>query len=273
MTAMRFATIDRNHPDIAVVTLERPERLNALSPAVAADITDAIDSLHRERSVRAIVLAGAGRAFCSGFDLRAGDDEDRAPDSDGRGPVGSFYRVQQQLSDMITRIHECEKPVIAAVHGAAVGGGLALALACDLRVVAPDVQFGAVFVKVGLSACDMGVSYFLPRIVGATKAAELMLTGRNFGAAEADRIGLVNVVSEPGDHVGAAIALAEQVAANSEYSVWMTKVGLWSNIDAPSFRHAIELENRTQALGTFTGNLDEYAAAFREKRPPRWNPM
>lgn len=268
---MRFVTVDRDHPDVGVVTMNRPERLNALSPSMATDLTEAITALGRDRDTRAIVLCGEGRGFCSGYDL-SGDD-DPAPDTEGRGPVGSFYRVQQQLSDLVTLIHECEKPVVAAVHGAAVGGGLAVALACDVRVAAPDARFGAVFVKVGLSACDMGVSYFLPRIVGATRAAELMLTGRLFDAAEAERFGMVNAVSEPGGHVAAAVALAEQIAANSEYSVWMTKVGLWANIDAPSFRHAVELENRTQALGTFTGNLDEYAAAFREKRAPRWQPM
>jgi enoyl-CoA hydratase len=268
---MRFATVDRGHPDVAVVTMDRPERLNALSPSLATDVGDAIASLQRERSVRAIVLCGAGRGFCSGYDLRG--DGDLAPDAGGRGPVGSFWRVQQQLSDLVTLIHECEKPVIAAVHGAAVGGGLALALACDLRVAAPDARFGAVFVNVGLSSCDMGVSYFLPRIVGATRAAELMLTGRYVGAEEAERFGMVNGVSAPGEQVAAALHLAEQVAQHSEFSVMMTKSGMWANIDAPSFRHAVELENRTQALGTFTGNLDEYAAAFRDKRPPRWKPM
>lgn len=268
---MRFVNVNRDHSDIAVVTMNRPERLNALSPSMATDLTEAIGALRRDRDARAIVLTGEGRGFCSGFDLS--DDGDAAPDTDGRGPVGRFYRVQEQLSDMVTLIHECEKPVVAAVSGAAVGGGLAMALACDLRVAAPDTRFGAVFVKVGLSSCDMGVSYFLPRIVGATRAAELMLTGRYFGAEEAERIGMVNSVTEPGEHVAAAVQLAEQVAQHSEYSVWMTKVGMWANIDAPSFRHAVELENRTQALGTFTGNLDEYAAAFREKRPPRWHPM
>lgn len=268
---MSYVNIDRSNPAIPVVSMDRPERLNALSPSLAGDLTDALQALRWERETRAIVLCGAGRGFCAGYDLNAGDDP--APDSEGRGPVGSFWRIQSQLSDLVALIHECEKPVVAAVHGAAVGGGLAIALACDLRVAAPDVRFGSVFVKVGLSSCDMGVSYFLPRIVGATRAAELMLTGRYVGAEEAERFGLVNSVSAPGDHVAAALALAAQVAEHSEYSVWMTKSGMWANIDAPSFRHAVELENRTQALGTMTGNLDEYAAAFREKRPPRWNPM
>ena len=179
-----------------MVTINRPERLNALSPSVATDLAAALGELGRDRDTRAIVLTGAGRAFCAGYDLNATDDP--APDTEGRGPVGRFYRLQQQLSDLITLIHELDKPVVAAVHGAAVGGGLALALACDLRVAGPDARFGSVFVRVGLSSCDMGVSYFLPRIVGATRAAELMLTGRLFDAAEADRFGMLNQVSEAG---------------------------------------------------------------------------
>lgn len=271
---MRYVTVNRDHPDVVVVTMDQPERLNAINTTMAGELIDTFRSLSRERAGRVVVLTGAGRAFCSGYDLiAAAEASEQAPDSAGRGPVGSFYRIQQQMSDITIAIHECEKPVIGAIHGAAVGGGLALALACDLRVAAPDARFGAVFVKVGLTSCDMGVSYFLPRIVGATRAAELMLTGRYFDAAEADRFGLLNAVSAPGEHLASAVLLAEQVAANSEYGVWMTKLGMWANIDATSFRNAIELENRTQALGTMTGNLDESAEAFRERRPPRWKPM
>lgn len=258
---------------VAVVTLNRPERLNALGPTLATDLANRLTELFRRREVRAVVLAGAGRGFCSGFDLASRSEGDHAPDSEDRGPVGSFWVLQQQLSDLVTLIHESRIPVVGAIQGAAVGGGLAIALACDLRVAAPDARFGSVFVKVGLSSCDMGVSYFLPRIVGATRAAELLLTGRLVGAEEAERIGLVNQVSAPGEHVAAAVALARQVTQHSEFSVWMTKSGMWTNVDAPSLRAAIELENRTQALGTFTGNLDEYETAFAEKRSPRWKPM
>jgi len=124
-----------------------------------------------------------------------------------------------------------------------------------------------------LSACDVGVSYFLPRIVGATRAAEIMLTGRHFSGEEAERWGMLNALVPDGEETQAAIDLAAQVAANTEYGVWMTKRGLWANIDAPSIRHALELENRTQVLGTFTGNMTEAMIAFREKRPPDWSPM
>jgi enoyl-CoA hydratase len=130
-----------------------------------------------------------------------------------------------------------------------------------------------VFIRVGLSSCDVGVSYFLPRIVGATRAAELMLTGRHFSGEEADRFGMLNGLAPEGEHVAAAIRLADEIAEQSEYGIWMTKKGLWTNVDAPSLRHAIELENRQQVLGTFTGNMTEAGRAFREKRKPQWNPM
>jgi enoyl-CoA hydratase len=268
MEFVQVATVD----GVATVTLNRPERLNALGTRLVGEVIDAFRALHRDRDVSVVVLRGAGAGFCAGADLRGGDPP--APDAEGRGDVGLVYRSQEQLVEMILAVHECDKPVIAAVHGAAVGGGLALALACDLRVATRSARFGAVFIRVGLSSCDVGVSYFLPRIVGATRAAELMLTGRHFSGEEADRFGMLNALVDT-DHeaVDAAAALARQIAENSEYGIWMTKRGLWANVDAPSVRHAIELENRTQVLGTFTGNMREAMAAFQEKREPHWNAM
>jgi enoyl-CoA hydratase/carnithine racemase len=267
---MDYVEVHHDGP-VAVVTLNRPERLNALGTILVGEITETFRALHRDRSVRAAVLRGAGQGFCSGADLVGGDPS--APDAEGRGRVGSVYRSQEQLVDMILSIRECDKPVVAAVHGAAVGGGLALALACDLRVATRSARFGSVFIRVGLSSCDVGVSYLLPRIIGATRAAELMLTGRHFSGEDADRWGMLNALVDEGDELPAAMALAGEVAANNEYGVWMTKRGLWANLDAPSLRYALELENRTQVLGTFTGNMAEAAKAFREKRAPSWNPM
>jgi enoyl-CoA hydratase len=261
----------RTEDRVAIVTLNRPDRLNALGTELVGELIDTFRTLHRERDVGAVVIEGAGRGFCSGADLRG--DGPPAPDADGRGQVGLVYRTQEQLVEMILAIHECDKPVVAAVHGAAVGGGLAIALACDLRVATPTTRFGAAFIRVGLSACDVGVSYFLPRIVGATRAAEIMLTGRHFSGTEADRWGMLNALVDEGGETDTAVALAAEVATNTEYGVWMTKRGLWANIDAPSIRHALELENRTQVLGTFTGNMTEAMAAFQQKRPPDWSPM
>jgi enoyl-CoA hydratase len=256
---------------ISVVELDDPARYNALSVGMVSELTDAVARLRTDRSVRVVVITGAGRGFCSGANL-AGEDElpERART---RGPVGLVQSMQEDLAALILAVHELPQPVIAAVHGAAVGGGLALALACDLRVASDDAFFASQFIRVGLSSCDVGTSYFLPRLVGATAAAELMLTGRRFGAEEAARIGLLNRVVPSGELLDAALELGELVLANSEYGVYMTKLGLWANLDAPSLRHAMELENRTQVLGTFTGNMREAAEAFVEKRDPVWRPM
>jgi len=263
--------VDRSRGEIAVVSLNRPDRLNALSVGLVRELRDVVQDIHRDRQIRVVVLRGNGRGFCAGADLK-GDDV-RVPGTEGMGELGYIYKMQENLAETILALHECEKPIIAAVHGSAVGGGLALALASDVRVAAAGTRFGAVFIRVGLSACDVGVSYFLPRIVGAGRAAELMLTGRHFDAAEADRIGMLHRVVPEAELLDAALATAREIAANSEYGVWMTKRGLWTNLDAPSLRHAIELENRQQVLGTFTGNMIEAMHAFQEKRPPRWRPL
>ncbi|WTW93999.1 enoyl-CoA hydratase-related protein [Streptomycetaceae bacterium NBC_01309] len=268
---MKYAAIERPADGVALVRLNRPDRLNALSPSLVSDVCTAFRTLNRERGIRAIVLTGAGRGFCSGADLSG--EPDPAPDAEDRGKVGLVYRTQEHLVDMILAVHECEKPVIAAVHGAAVGGGLALALASDLRIADTTAKFGSVFIKVGLSSADVGTSYLLPRLVGPTRAAELMLTGRHFTADEADRFGMLNALTPEGGHVDAALELAGQIAQNSEYGVWMTKKGLWAGVEANSLRQQLELENRTQVLGTFTGNMTEAAAAFRERRAPVWQDM
>ena len=268
---MSCVAIDSTDPEVWVLCLDRPERLNALSMQLVLDLREAVAKVARDPRCRVAILRGAGRGFCAGADLKGA--EDRVPGSEEMGPVGRIYRMQENLAEAILAIHECPKPILAAVHGAAVGGGLAVALACDVRMAATSAVFGSVFIRVGLSSCDVGVSYLLPRIVGAARAAELMLTGRHFGAEEALRIGLVHeVVSEP-ELLGAATRTARLIAANSEYGVWMTKQGLRANLDAPSLRHAIELENRTQVLGTFTGNMVEAMHAFQERRPPRWKPL
>ncbi len=271
MSASSFVTVDRSDPSVPVVTLDRPERRNALSMDLCTDGIAAFRQLHRDRDARVIVLHGRGAGFCAGADLQGGGSP--APDSEDRGPVGRVYRAQEHIVDFMMAVHECDKPVVAAVHGAAVGGGLALALASDLRVADTTAFFGSVFIKVGLTSCDIGTSYFLPRIVGAGHAMDMMITGRHVGAGEADKMGLVNRLVPEGTHLEAAQELARSIAENNEYGLWLTKRGLWANIDAPSIRHAVELENRQQVLGTFTGNMAEAQAAFADKRNPVWGPM
>lgn len=268
---MALVAVGRVGDDVAVVTLDDEARYNALSSPMVAELKHALAALRDDREARVVVLTGAGKGFCSGANMAGGDD--RPERARNRGPVGRIQMVQEDIAELILAIRELRQPVIAAVHGAAVGGGLAMALACDLRVASPDTFFASHFIRVGLSSCDVGTSYLLPRIVGPTRAAELMLTGRRFGAEEAERIGLLNRVVPKEELLSAALDLAAGITANSDYGVYMTKVGLWANLDAPSLRHAMELENRTQVLGTFTGNLREAMEAFVEKRDPTWNPM
>ena len=266
-----YVTIDRTDAAVPVVTLDRPDRRNALSMDLVGDGIAAFRELHRDRDARVIVLTGAGGGFCAGADLKGGGSP--APDSEGRGPVGSVYRSQEHIVDFMMAVHECDKPVIAAVHGAAVGGGLALALASDLRVADTTAYFGSVFINVGLTSCDIGTSYFLPRLVGSGHAMDMMLSGRHVGAEEADRMGMLNRLVPEGTHVEAALELGRRLAKQNEYGLWLTKRGMWANIDAPSIRHAVELENRQQVLGTFTGNMTEAMRAFGEGRDPNWGPM
>ena len=256
---------------VELVELDDPGRYNALTVAMVQELRDTFSDLRTDREVRAVVVAGRGKGFCAGANM-TGDDVTPVEAQD-RGPVGAIHFIQDNLAQLMLAIHELPQPVIAAVHGAAVGGGLAIALSCDMRVASDDASFGAQFIRVGLSACDVGSSYWLPRVVGPTIAAELMLTGRRFSADEALRFGMLNRVVARDAMLEAAVELAALITANSEYGVYMTKLGMWTNLDAPSLRHAMELENRTQVLGTFTRNMTEAGRAFVEQRDPTWNPM
>lgn len=257
-------------PGIVKVTMNRPASLNALSMAHVTALRETFAELAARRDCRVIILTGAGRGFCSGADLK---DKELALGSESLTKLGYVVESQQHLVDMLLTIRELDKPVIAAVNGAAVGGGLALSLVSDIRIAAKSAKFGAAFIKVGLSACDVGVSYLLPRIVGASRAAELMLTGRVFDAHEAHRIGMAHDVVEDNQLMATALQTAELIVGNSEYGVMMTKKGLWANLDASSLRQAIELENRTQVLGYFTGNMQEAMQAFADQRAPQWKPL
>ncbi len=268
-----MATLLRHQRDeeILELRLNRPERRNALSEELIGELTRAFRDLNRDRQVRVVILTGEGRGFCAGADLRSDSSAAGSiPGTEGMGQLGYVYKFQEYLADLMLAIHECDKPVIAAVNGAAVGGGLAIALASDVRIASVQAKFGAAFIKTGLSSCDVGTSYFLPRIVGVSAATELMLTGRNIDAEEALRLQLVSRVLPPGELLPAALELARAIAGNSEYGVWMTKKGLRANLDAPSLRHAMELENRTQVLGYFSGCMEEAMQAFQEGREPRW---
>lgn len=267
MPAVEFKALDE---DVACITLNRPERLNAIDRSLIDGVADALDTLI-SGEYRAAILTGAGRGFCAGADLRGGPPwVDPKPDTPA---LKVTYDAQVRLADLFTRIYDLPIPVIAAVNGVAVGGGLAFALVSDIRVASEQARFGSAFIKAGFSSMDMGTSYLLPKIVGAGTARELMLTGRIIDAAEAYRIQLVHEVVPADDLMPAAMKLARSIADNNAYGVWQTKIGLNAALDAPSLRHAIELENRTQVLSSFTNNPAEAAKAHREKRAPKWDPL
>lgn len=267
---MHTVSIEQIETGITLITMNRPQASNALSMALIGELTTAIEQAGQDRDCRVVIVTGAGKAFCAGADLK---ESSGAPGTEEMTQLGLVYKTQEYLADLMLAIRECPKPVIAAVNGAAVGGGFAIALASDLRVASEQARFGSVFIKVGLSSCDVGTSYLLPRIIGAARAAELMLTGRIFAADEALEMGLVHKVLPEAELIESALNTARLIAENNEYGVWMTKKGLWANQDAPSLRHAMELENRTQVLGYFSGNMEEAMQAFAEGRKPHWKKL
>ncbi|HET6793008.1 MAG TPA: enoyl-CoA hydratase-related protein [Acidimicrobiales bacterium] len=264
---MSTVRLERVEGAVALVTLDRPERLNAMSHELVGDLHDVLDEVRMDTSYRTVVLTGAGRGFCAGLDLKGAG---QAPHTEGLGPTPAGMRSQQHIAALVPKLRGLPQPVIAAVNGPAAGGGLALALASDVRIAAQSARFNVAFVRIGLSGCDIGVSWLLPRLVGASRAFELLLTGRIIDSAEADRIGLVLKVVPDGQVVEAALETAALIAANSPFGVWMTKEVMWSNLETPSLHAAIDLENRTQILTSTTRDMREAMAAFLEKRPADW---
>ena len=260
--------LEEIRPGVRLVTLNRPDSLNAITENVIDGLHGAFDSIAADPTCRVVIITGAGRGFCAGFDLKVGWEG--APGMAGATPVQDNYRGQQHLSSLVTRMRALPAPVIAAVNGAAAGGGFALALAADIRVASVRAKFGVANVKIGLSGGEMGISYFLPRLVGTGRANEMMLTGRTVAADEAFSWGLVNRVVEADEVVPAAVTLAEQIATNAPFGVALTKEMSSLGADAPSLQHALVLENRTQILAGFSSDLAEAITAFREGRMPNY---
>lgn len=259
-------TVEYPRPEVAVVTLNRPEVLNALSFALVDELHDILDEIHANNDCRVVVLTGAGRAFCSGLDLT--DTGGSATAKGTRGPRAGMA-AQERIAELPIKLRRLQQPVIAAVNGLAYGGGFALALACDIRVASETAKFCTQFIKVGIGGCDIGISYTLHKAVGSSRAFDLLLTARAVPAEEAERIGIVSAVAQ--DALGKALELAETICDYSPFGVVMTKEVMWANLDAPSIESAIHLENRTQILASTGGELREAAMAFIQKRAPDWS--
>jgi enoyl-CoA hydratase/carnithine racemase len=248
-------------PDIAVVTLNRPEKLNALNYELVEQLHAALDEIAVNNTCRVVVLTGAGRGFCSGLDL-----SDPNPPEAGGGIEfpRSGMRWQERIADLTARIHRLRQPVIAAVNGAAYGGGFGIALACDIRIASESARFCTQFIKLGLGGCDIGVSYTLPRIIGAGPAFDLILTARVVDAEEALRLGIVSRLSDA--VVDEAMAIAETLCGYGKFGLESTKQVLWANLEASSLESALHVENRSQILASTSGDIREATEAFRRRQ-------
>jgi enoyl-CoA hydratase/carnithine racemase len=248
---------------IATITLNRPERLNAITFGVYRELTDYIAALRDERDVRAVVITGAGRAFCSGGDVRDIIGELQGRDAEG---LLDFTRLTCEL---IHNMRALPKPIIASLNGITAGAGACIALASDMRIAAEEAKIAFIFVKVGLAGTDMGATYLLPRVVGLAKATELLMTGDFISASEAEKIGLYNHVVPRDELENATREFAEKLAHGPALGLAKTKEMLNREMHM-GFGSALEAEAVAQALCMQTPDFAEAHAAFLEKRPAKF---
>ena len=259
-----LVVVERPRPHVALVTLNRPERMNSMAFDVMVPLKKILDELTYDNSVRAVVLTGAGRGFSSGADHKSAGS---VPHVDGLTRPTFALRSMEVLDDVILSLRKMHQPVIAAVNGAAIGGGLCLALACDIRVASVDAYFRAAGINNGLTASELGLSFLLPRAIGTSRAFELMLTGRDVAAEEAERIGLVSRAVPGDDLLDVCFEMAERIAAFSRPGIELTKRTLWSGLDATSLEGHMQTEGLGQLyVRLLTGNFEEAVAARAEKR-------
>lgn len=256
--------LTRPKPGVVRIELDREGKLNALTAPMVEELHGALRTANTDAECRVVVLTGRGRAFCAGLDLGGYGDP---PGAAGAGPVHHGLLTQRHIATLVQRIRRLRQPVIAAVNGPAAGGGLALVCASDVRIASTDAIFAASFIRVGFSACDIGTSWLLPRVVGAGRAHELMLTGRRFDADEALRIGLVCDVVAAASLETRVEDSVDALLAAPPLSLELTKQGMWLALEIPSFDAAVEFENRQQVLTLLTSDQSEAMAAWVEHRP------
>lgn len=251
------------------LTLNRPDNMNTLDPVMKDELWHYFDRLYTDRSVRVVVMRGAGRMFCAGLDLTNTSVSGRKPGE--RVSPDDGMVSQRKVSEIVIRMRRCPQPIIALVHGAAAGGGFAMALAADIRIAAEGTKMNAAFIKLGLSACDMGVSYFLPRMLGTSLAKHYMLTGRFIEPQRALELGLVSAVVEE-DALDAEVdALLADLLRATPLGLRMTKEAFDHAVDMNSLESVLALEDRNQILGVQGEDFAEGVRAFLEKREPRYS--
>ncbi|MGX9389973.1 enoyl-CoA hydratase/isomerase family protein [Nitrobacteraceae bacterium UC4446_H13] len=248
------------------VTLNRPDSLNALDPTLIEALNDYFGKLQRDRDTRVVLLKGAGKAFCAGLDLKEAMAR-RAGQQEPPGVTESLDS-QRRIADIVMLMRRCPQPIISLIQGAAAGGGFALALASDIRIAAKNARMNCAFIKLGLGGCDIGTSYFLPRLVGVSVASELILTGRFIGAERALAVGLVSEVVEEAQLDAAAEPYIDAMLTASPVGLRLSKECLNMSVDAGSIEAAIAMEDRNQVLCSRSEEFNEGIRAFLEKRKP-----
>jgi enoyl-CoA hydratase len=263
---MSFVVVDRPRPHVTLVTLNRPERMNAMAFDVMIPLRAALEEVSADNETRVVVLTGAGHGFCSGADL---EDSGVVPNVAGLTPPTIARRAMELLDDVILTVRKLHQPVVAAVNGAAIGGGFCLSLAADIRLASERAYFRAAGINNGLTSTELGMSYLLPRAVGSSRAFEIMLTGRDVDAAEAGAIGLVSRVVPHDLLLDACYEVAERIIGWSRVGVESTKRLLWSSLDASSLSAHMDHESHAQLyVRLTTQNFDEAVRARRENRAP-----
>ncbi|MEU7766066.1 enoyl-CoA hydratase [Nocardia sp. NPDC049190] len=263
---MSFVLIDTPRPHVALVTLNRPERMNAMAFDVMIPLREALEEVGADNSVRVVVLTGAGHGFCSGADLHSAGT---VPNADGLTVTSVARRSMDLLNDVMITLRRMHQPVIGAINGAAIGGGFCLAVGADIRIAAEDAYFRAAGINNGLTSAELGISYLLPRAIGASRAFEIMLSGRDIDASEAERIGLVSRTVPATTLLDACYELAERIIGFSRVGTELTKRMLWSGLEAGSFESHMQHEGMAQLyVRLTTGNFDEAVRARRDRRRP-----
>ena len=261
-----FVLVDKPRPHTTVITLNRPERMNSMAFDLMLPLHDAFAEVAEDNDTTCVVLTGAGSGFCSGADVR---DAEPPPNIDGLTLSRIATRAITILTDLIPAMQRMPQPVICAVNGPAIGGGLCLALGADIRLAAESAYFRAAGINNGLTATELGLSFLLPRAIGSSRAFEMMLSGRDIDAEEAAAIGLVSRTVPDDDLLDAALDLADRINGWSTQGVALTKRVMWAALETTSLRAAIELESHTQLFVRLTTeNFEEAARARREGRPP-----
>ncbi len=265
---MSFNLIDKPRPHITQITLNRPERMNAMAFDVMVPFREALEKVGFDNDTRVVVITGAGEGFCSGADL---EDPGYLDIFDGLTMPGIARRAMRVLDDVVKTMQDMPQPVIAAINGPAIGGGFCLGLAADIRIASEKAYFRPAGINNGLTASELGLSYILPRAIGSSRAFEIMLTGRDIDAAEAERIGMVSRTVPHDQLLDSCFEMAERMVGHSQMGIEMTKQMLWAGLEATSRHTHMNHEGHAQLFVRMTTqNFEEAIKARKQKRKPEF---